>query len=196
MESLVQFLVLELGGYFKSSTGLVRPVKLSSSLPLNRQSHLCLLPAFAGKEVISTPVRTDICLIASSNAIESSKSLPHSSLAPPPGLMGQASRRPFAHYSRSRPRSTEPVESGVVIARCASSQPGAVRIAPFGRSSDRMGRPLKQSHLESLVQFLVLELGDILRALRVLSDQLSILVVFLLTDKATYVCYLHLQERR
>ena len=74
---------------------------------------------------------------------ESSKSLPHSSLAPPSGLMGQASRRPFAHYSRSRPRSTELVESGVVIARCASSQPGADRIAPFGRPSDRMGRPLK-----------------------------------------------------
>ena len=114
---------------------------------LGDESHFVRLkrkPAIAVVSKIPLEDDLDPQLNSRLRANESSKSLPRSSLAPPPGLMGQAIRRPFAHYSRSRPRSAELVGSGVVIARCASLEPGADRIAPSGRSSDRMGRPLKE----------------------------------------------------
>ena len=112
---------------------------------LGDESHFVRLkrkPAIAVVSKIPLEDDLDPQLNSRLRAKELSKSLPHSSLALPLGFLGQAIRRPFAHYSRSRPRSTELVGLRVVIARCASSEPGADRIAPSGRSSDRMGRPL------------------------------------------------------
>ena len=72
----------------------------------------------------------------------SSKSSPRSTLAPSPVVStGRRIRRPFARYSRSRPRSAELDGSGVASSRCASSEPGTDSVSPNGRITVRMGSP-------------------------------------------------------